>query len=157
FFHRRQIYIRNRRRIHASRFRSTIGVSLRPTQDEKRTVAPTMAVKFQVLFSHLVPARASYHGRPDALPLPEFPLPRLRTPRPRNSPRGRLGKQPQYRLLDCRPCRARFLERKGTPRYRAHLPEGTVFSILHHIAEGCGVLKSSRLVHLQPDTVSRYS
>ena len=53
---------------------------------------------------------------------------------------GRLGKSRQYRLLYCRTCRARFSERKGTPLYRAHLPEGKVFSILEHIHEGCGVL-----------------
>ena len=41
--------------------------------------------------------------------------------------------------------------------YRAHLPEDKVLSILNHIAEGCGVLKTSRLVHVHPDTVSRSS
>src|SRR5262245_35456210 len=70
---------------------------------------------------------------------------------------GRLGKHRQYRLLYCRTCRARFSERKGTPLYRAHLAEDKVLSILDHIAEGCGVLKTSRLVHVHPDTVSRYS
>jgi transposase-like protein len=70
---------------------------------------------------------------------------------------GHLGKDRQYRLLSCRTCRARFSERKGTPLYRAHLPEDKVLSILDHIAEGCGVLKTSRLVHVHPDTVSRYS
>jgi IS1 family transposase/transposase-like protein len=70
---------------------------------------------------------------------------------------GRLGKHRQYRLLYCRTCQARFSERKGTPLYRAHLPKAKVLSILNHISEGCGVLKTSRLVHVHPDTVSRYS
>jgi IS1 family transposase/transposase-like protein len=70
---------------------------------------------------------------------------------------GRLGKSRQYRLLYCRSCRARFSERKGTPLYRAHLPEDKVLSILEHITEGCGVLKTARLVKVHPDTVSRYS
>jgi IS1 family transposase/transposase-like protein len=70
---------------------------------------------------------------------------------------GRLGKSRQYRLLYCRTCRARFSERKGTPLYRAHLPEDKVISILDHIHEGCGVLKTARLVKVHPDTVSRYS
>jgi IS1 family transposase/transposase-like protein len=70
---------------------------------------------------------------------------------------GRLGKHRQYRLLYCRTCRDRFSERKGTPLYRAHLPEETVVSILNHIAEGCGVRKTARLVDVHPDTVSRYS
>jgi IS1 family transposase/transposase-like protein len=70
---------------------------------------------------------------------------------------GRLGKSKQYRLLYCRTCRARFSERKGTPLYRAHLPEDKVTSILEHIHEGCGVRKTARLVKVHPDTVSRYS
>ena len=70
---------------------------------------------------------------------------------------GRLGKSRQFRLLYCRTCRARFSERKGTPLYRAHLPEDKVTSILEHIHEGCGVLKTARLVKVHPDTVSRYS
>src|SRR5262245_44077253 len=70
---------------------------------------------------------------------------------------GRLGKHRQYRLLYCRTCQARFSERKGTPLYRAHLPEETVLSILNHITEGCGVRKTARLVQVHPDTVSRYS
>ncbi|HET9564749.1 MAG TPA: hypothetical protein VFP27_09660, partial [Mycobacterium sp.] len=43
-----------------------------------------------------------------------------------------------------------------TPLYRAHLPEDKVASILEHIREGCGVLKTARLVKVHPDTVSRY-
>ena len=70
---------------------------------------------------------------------------------------GRLGKHRQFRLLYCRTCRDRFSERKGTPLYRAHLPEDQVTSILEHIHEGCGVLKTARLVKVHPDTVSRYS
>jgi IS1 family transposase/transposase-like protein len=69
---------------------------------------------------------------------------------------GRLGKSRQYRLLYCRSCGARFSERKGTPLYRAHLPEDKVASILEHINEGCGVRKTARLVKVHPDTVSRY-
>jgi IS1 family transposase/transposase-like protein len=70
---------------------------------------------------------------------------------------GRLGKDRQFRLLYCRTCRVRFSERKGTPLYRAHLPEDKVTSILEHVNEGCGVLKTARLVKVHPDTVSRYS
>ena len=63
---------------------------------------------------------------------------------------GRLGKFRQYRLLYCRTCRDRFSERKGTPLYRAHLPEDKILSILEHIHEGCGVLKTARLVKVHP-------
>src|SRR3954468_11333091 len=69
---------------------------------------------------------------------------------------GRLGKARQFRLLSCRTCRDRFSERKGTPLYRAHLPEDQATSILEHIHEGCGVRKTARLVKVHPDTVSRY-
>jgi IS1 family transposase len=70
---------------------------------------------------------------------------------------GRLGKSRQFRLLYCRTCRSRFSERKGTPLYRAHLPEDKVLSILDHVHEGCGVRKTARLVKVHADTVSRYS
>jgi IS1 family transposase/transposase-like protein len=69
---------------------------------------------------------------------------------------GRLGKHCQFRLLYCRSCRARFSERKGTPLYRSHLAEDKALSIFRHIDEGCGVRKTARLVHVHPDTVSRY-
>jgi IS1 family transposase len=36
------------------------------------------------------------------------------------------------------------------------LPEDKVTSILEHLHEGCGVLKTARLVKVHPDTVSRY-
>jgi IS1 family transposase len=68
---------------------------------------------------------------------------------------GRLGKSRQSRLLDCRSCRARSSERKGTPLYRAHWPEDKVASILDHFTEGGGVPKTARLVQVHPDTVSR--
>jgi LacI family transcriptional regulator len=70
---------------------------------------------------------------------------------------GRLGKSRQYRLLYCRSCRGRSSERKGTPLYRAHLPEEKVTSILEHITEGCGVRQTARLVKVHRDTVSRYA
>ncbi len=71
--------------------------------------------------------------------------------------RDRYGKQRQYRLLYCRTCKTRFSERKGTPLYRSHLPEATVASVLHHIAESNGVRKTERLVGVHRDTVTRYS
>ena len=70
---------------------------------------------------------------------------------------GRYGKNKQFRLLYCRTCKDRFSERKGTPLFGAHLDEQTVVSVLEHIAEGCGVRKTSRLVGVHRDTVVRYS
>ena len=69
----------------------------------------------------------------------------------------RYGKSKQLRLLYCRTCRDRFSERKGTPLFQAHLPDDKCFSILEHIAEGCGVRKTSRLVGVSRSTVTRYS
>ena len=67
------------------------------------------------------------------------------------------GKTKQLRLLYCRTCQQRFSERKGTPLFQAHLPEEKCLSILEHIAEGCGVRKTSRLVGVNRSTVNRYS
>src|SRR5687767_12400051 len=61
------------------------------------------------------------------------------------------------RLLYCKTCKARFSERKGTPLFDSRLPEERVVSVLAHIAEGCGVRKTGRLVGVSKDTVVRYS
>jgi transposase-like protein len=69
----------------------------------------------------------------------------------------RYGKQKQHRLLYCNVCKERFSERKGTPFFRAHLPPEKVVSVLEHLAEGCGVRKTERLVSVHRDTVTRLS
>lgn len=63
----------------------------------------------------------------------------------------------QRRLLYCKTCKARFSERKGTPLFDTRLPEAKVVEVLAHIAEGCGVRKTGRLVGVNKDTVVRYS
>lgn len=68
----------------------------------------------------------------------------------------RFGKKKQIRLLYCRTCKHRFSERKGTPLFGARLDQEKIVSVLDHIAEGCGVRKTSRLVGVHQDTVSRY-
>lgn len=68
----------------------------------------------------------------------------------------RYGPQ-QRRMLACRTCRTRFSERKGTPLFGSRLPDSQVVSVLNHVAEGCGVRKTSRLVGVNKDTVVRYS
>ncbi len=70
---------------------------------------------------------------------------------------GRYGPNKQRRMLRCRTCKARFSERKGTPLFGSNLPEEKVLSMLKHIAEGCGVRKTGRLVRVHRDTVMRYS
>ncbi len=70
--------------------------------------------------------------------------------------RMRYGKDKRLRLLYCCTCHARFSERKGTPLFQARLPEAKVESVLAHIAEGCGVRKTGRLVGVNRETVARY-
>jgi transposase-like protein len=68
---------------------------------------------------------------------------------------GRFGKQKQIRLLYCRACKYRFSERKGTPLFQTHLPEPKARSVLQHLAEGCGVRQTGRLVDVHPNSVVR--
>ena len=67
----------------------------------------------------------------------------------------RNGPNKQRRVLACRTCQKRFAERKGTPLYRAKLPEEKVLSVLQHLQESCGVRQTSRLVGVNKDTVVR--
>jgi transposase-like protein len=67
------------------------------------------------------------------------------------------GKDKQRRMLYCGTCKARFSERKGTIFFGARLPEEKVVAVMEHVAEGCGVRKTSRLLRVNRNTVSRYS
>jgi len=70
---------------------------------------------------------------------------------------GHYGKGQRLRLLYCRTCKYRFSERKGTPMFHAHLSEEKILELASHVAEGCGVRKTGRLVHVGRNTVVRYS
>lgn len=61
----------------------------------------------------------------------------------------------RHRLLHCRTCKARFSEFKGTPLFNSKLPHDKVLAILEHLAEGCGVRQTARLVGVNKDTVTR--
>lgn len=69
---------------------------------------------------------------------------------------GRYGQNHHIRLLYCRTCKKRFSERKGTPLFGLRLPEEKILSLLGHLSESCGVRKTSRLVGVHRDTVTRY-
>jgi transposase-like protein len=69
----------------------------------------------------------------------------------------RYGKNKQRRMLYCRSCKARFSERKGTIFFGSSLPEEKIVSMMEHVAEGCGVRKTGRLLRVNRNTVSRYS
>jgi LacI family transcriptional regulator len=59
-------------------------------------------------------------------------------------------------LLYCKTCKARFSERKGTPLFDTRLSDDKAIAVLHHLAEGCGVRQTSRLLGVSKDTVVRY-
>jgi LacI family transcriptional regulator len=61
----------------------------------------------------------------------------------------------RHRLLYCSACKARFSEFKGTPLFNAKLPHDKVLAILQHLADGCGVRQTARLVGVSQDTVTR--
>ena len=61
----------------------------------------------------------------------------------------------RHRLLYCRACKARFSEFKGTPFFNSRLPHPKVLAVLEHLAEGCGVRQTARLVGVNKDTVTR--
>jgi hypothetical protein len=44
---------------------------------------------------------------------------------------------------------------KGTALFNSKLPHGKVLAILEHLAEGCGVRQTARLVGVNKDTVTR--
>lgn len=71
------------------------------------------------------------------------------------APRGSYGPGKSRRLLYCKTCKARFSERKGTPLFHCHLPQGKATAVLEHLQDGCGVRQTSRLVKVHPRTVRR--
>ena len=67
----------------------------------------------------------------------------------------RYGKHDSIRLLWCRSCGTRFSERANTAVSEARLPLEKVVQVLEHLAEGCGIRKTARLVGVTKDTVLR--
>ena len=70
---------------------------------------------------------------------------------------GHYGKaSPPIRFLRCRSCGARFSERKGTPLFHSPLTKEKAIAVLAHVADGCGVRQTERLVGVHRDTVARH-
>src|SRR4051812_17899356 len=98
---------------------------------------------------------------PEAL----FPFCCLNRHCPNTGPRGltpltacaRNGKDKKRRMLYCRPCKARFSERKGTPLFGSQLTEEKAVSILEHLAERNGVRATAGSVKVNRNTVVRYA
>lgn len=70
--------------------------------------------------------------------------------------RGYSGNGRRIRMVYCRTCKARFSERKGTVLEQSRLPDEKVRDVLNHIREGCGTRATSRMVHVDKNTVTRY-
>jgi len=61
----------------------------------------------------------------------------------------------RHRLLYCKNCKDRFSEFKGTPFFNSKLPHDKVLAVLEHLADGCGVRQTARLLGVSKDTVTR--
>lgn len=61
----------------------------------------------------------------------------------------------QIRYLRCRICRAEFSERKNTALWNTKVPETKAISVGEHLAEGCSLKGTARLVQVDPSTVRR--
>ena len=69
--------------------------------------------------------------------------------------RGRYGRDNEIRFLCCQTCQERFSERKGTALFDSRLEQDKTVDVLRHIAEGCGIRKTSRLTGVNKNTVMR--
>jgi len=68
---------------------------------------------------------------------------------------ARYGTAGQHRLLYCRACKYRFSQRKSTPLFHCRLPHDKVVAVLKHLADGCGVRQTARLVGAGKNAVGR--
>lgn len=63
----------------------------------------------------------------------------------------------QIRYLRCRVCRAEFSERKNTALWNTKVSEAKAMAVGEHLAEGCSLKGTARLVKVDPSTVRRLS
>lgn len=61
----------------------------------------------------------------------------------------------RIRYLRCRVCREEFSERKNTAFWNTKVPEAKAVSVGEHLAEGCSLKGTARLVQVDPSTVRR--
>jgi IS1 family transposase/transposase-like protein len=59
------------------------------------------------------------------------------------------------RYLRCRCCQREFSERKNTALWNSKIPEDKAVSVAEHLADGCGIKRTARLVKVDPSTVRR--
>lgn len=68
---------------------------------------------------------------------------------------GWSSRKQNIRTVHCRTCKTYFSERKGTALWGVRLPEEKALAVLAHVAEGCGVRQTARLVKVDKNTVCR--
>lgn len=61
----------------------------------------------------------------------------------------------QIRYLRCRACGAEFSERKNTALWNTKVPEQRAVAVAEHLAEGCSLKGTARLVRVDTSTVRR--
>jgi IS1 family transposase/transposase-like protein len=61
----------------------------------------------------------------------------------------------QIRYLRCRGCQQEFSERKNTALWNSKISEARAVSVAEHLAEGCSIKGTARLVKVDPSTVRR--
>lgn len=59
------------------------------------------------------------------------------------------------RYLRCHTCQQEFSERKNTALWNSKIPEERAVSVAEHLADGCGIKSTARLVKVDPSTVRR--
>lgn len=63
--------------------------------------------------------------------------------------------QDNIRYLRCGCCQQEFSERKNTALWNSKIPEDKAVSVAEHLADGCGLKSTARLVKVDPSTVRR--
>lgn len=61
----------------------------------------------------------------------------------------------QIRYLRCRCCQQEFSERKNTALWNSKIPEEKAIAVAEHLAEGCSIKGTARLVKVDAGTVRR--
>ena len=63
--------------------------------------------------------------------------------------------QDDIRYLRCQCCQQEFSERKNTALWNSKIAEAKAVAVSEHLADGCGIKSTARLVKVDPSTVRR--
>jgi len=64
------------------------------------------------------------------------------------------GKDEHMNLYQCRACKRKFSERRGTPLFGVRLPEEKFYQVIRCLVEGNGTRPTGRIVGCTKDTVT---